>query len=178
MLYGLGPLLVIHVLAALVAIVSGAITFLMPKGTRAHRRVAAVYVAAMIVTTTVVIFVPATVLRFGDSDFGFFHLFILVGFVSSALGSYGLWKWRKTRDPKWLRMHQVRFSFSYAGLLMAGFAQLATNPRFGIVTELTPPVFWLLFATSNLLILGVAVVMVQRYLLRGNPLRRYAMRGA
>ena len=34
MLDGLGPLLIVHVVAALVAIVSGAVVFLLPKGTR------------------------------------------------------------------------------------------------------------------------------------------------
>lgn len=176
MVEGLGPLLVVHVVAALIAILSGAIVFLLPKGTRAHRRVAWVYVAAMIVTTLVVAFVPATVLPFGDSGFGFFHLFILVGFASSAAGIFGLYQWRRTRERRWLRMHQMRFAFSYAGLLMAGVSQVLTNPRFGIVTDMTPGAFWAVFAGTNLALLGVAMVMVQRYLARGDPLRRHAMR--
>ena len=134
MLDDLGPLLIVHVVAALVAIVSGAIVFLLPKGTRRHRRIAVVDVTATIVTTGVVAFVPASTLKFGDSGYGFFHLFIVVGFVSSLLGVFGLYKWRRTRERRWLRFHQMRFSFSYAGLLMAGLSQVATNPRFGIVT--------------------------------------------
>jgi uncharacterized membrane protein len=173
---GLGWLIILHVIAAMVAILSGAIVFLLPKGTRRHRRFAIVYVAAMIVTTSVVAFVPATILRFGDSGWGFFHLFILLGFLSSTLGLFGLWKWRRTRERRWLRMHQMRFSFSYAGLLMAGLSQLATNPRFGIVDELTPLAFWIAFAAANGLILGVAVLVVHRYLAVGDPLRRYALR--
>ena len=31
--------------------------------------------------------------------------------------------------------YQMRFSFSYAGLLMAGVSQFATNPRFGIRSQ-------------------------------------------
>ena len=73
-------------------------------------------------------------------------------------------------------MHQMRFSFSYAGLLMAGLSQVATNPRFGIVTQLTPPTFWATFILSNALILAIAMVIVHRYLAVGDPLRRYAMR--
>ena len=176
MLDGLGPLLIVHVVAALVAIASGAIVFLLPKGTRRHRRIALVYVTAMIVTTGVVAFVPATTLKFGDSGYGFFHLFIVVGFVSSTLGIFGLYKWRRTRERRWLRMHQMRFSFSYAGLLMAGVSQVATNPRFGIVTQLTPATFWATFIFVNALILSIAMVIVLRYLAVGDPLRRYAMR--
>jgi uncharacterized membrane protein len=173
---GLGPLLVVHVVSALVAIAAGAVTFLLPKGGRRHRQVALIYVAAMVVTTSVVAFVPATVLPFGDSGYGFFHLFIVVGLVSSLLGLFGLYKWRRTRDKAWLRMHQMRFSFSYAGLLMAGVSQPLTNPRFGLVGEMEPALFWLIFLAVNGAILGTAMIMVQRYVARGDPLRRYAMR--
>ncbi len=176
MLDGLGPLIIVHVIAAMIAIAAGALVFFLPKGTRRHRRIACIYVAAMIVTTGVVAFVPASVLRFGDSGWGFFHLFILVGFFSSMLGLFGLWKWRRTRERRWLRMHQIRFAFSYAGLLMAGISQFATNPRFGIVTELSPTAFWVAFAAANAAILGIAMFMVHRYLAVGDPLRRYAMR--
>jgi uncharacterized membrane protein len=176
MLDDLGPLLVVHIAAALVAIVSGAIVFLLPKGTRRHRRLAIVYVSAMIVTTGVVAFVPASTLKFGDSGYGFFHLFIIVGFVSSLVGIFSLYMWRRTRERRWLRMHQMRFSFSYAGLLMAGVSQIATNPRFGIVTQLSPATFWTTFALTNALILAIAMVIVHRYLAVGDPLRRYALR--
>ena len=101
----------------------------------------------MIVTTGVDAFVHASILKFGVNGYGFFHLFIVVGFVSSVLGVFGLYQWRRTRERRWLRMHQMRFSFSYAGLLMAGLSQVATNSRFGIVTELTPATFWTMFFT-------------------------------
>jgi len=176
MLDGLGPLILIHIVSAIVAIGAGAVVFALPKGTSAHRHVAWLYVTAMVVTTTVVAFVPATVLPFGDSGYGFFHLFILVGFISSTLGIFGLYKWRRTRERRWLRMHQMRFAFSYAGLLMAGFSQVFTNPRFGIVTEMTPSAFWVVFIGTNLGMLAAAMFAVQRYLARGDPFRRYAMR--
>jgi hypothetical protein len=120
--------------------------------------------------------VPASILKFGDSSYGFFHLFIVVGFVSSLLGVFGLYKWRRMRERRWLRMHQMRFSFSYAGLLMAGVSQIATNPRFGIVMQLAPATFWTTFALTNVLILAIAMVIVFRYLAVGDPLRRYALR--
>ncbi len=176
MLDGLGPLLIVHVAAAMVAIASGAAVFALRKGTRWHRRIAYVYVAAMIVTTSVVAFVPATILPFGKSGWGFFHLFILVGFVSSVLGVFGLVQWRRTRQRRWLRMHQIRFAFSYAGLLMAGLSQVATNARFGIVTDLEPAAFWISFSISNGAILAVAMFFVHRYLAVGDPLRPLALR--
>ena len=176
MLADLGPLLQIHVAAALLAIASGAIVFLLPKGTTRHRQVAWVYVSAMLVTTGVVVFVPATVLEFGSSGWGFFHLFIVVGGISSLIGIFALVRWRQTRDPAWLRNHQMRFAFSYAGLLMAGFSQIATNPRFGLVENLSAAQFWAAFAGTNLAILGVAMFIVSKYLAKGDPRRRYALR--
>ena len=172
----LSLLLQIHILAALAAIGLGAIVFSLPKGGTTHRRFASAYVVAMLVTTGVVIFVPATVLEFGNSGWGFFHLFILVGGISSAVGAFALWRWRVTRDPQWLRNHQVRFAFSYAGLLMAGLSQVLTNPRFGIVETMSLQAFWAVFAASNLAILAVAMVIVQRYLMKGDPRRRYALK--
>ncbi|MEH6662648.1 MAG: hypothetical protein V7679_13440 [Parasphingorhabdus sp.] len=171
------PLLIqIHVIAAAVAILTGMVVFSLPKGDRRHRIWACIYVAAMMTTTGIVIFVPATVLEFGDSGWGFFHLFILVGGVSAFVGIFALFKWRQTRDPAWLRNHQIRFAFSYAGLLMAGFSQLSTNPRFGLVNTLTPSQFWLSFIGTNVAILAVAMFFVSRYLAKGDPRRRYALK--
>lgn len=172
----LSPLLQVHVAAAIVAIATGAVVFLLPKGDTRHRRWAYAYVSAMFVTTGVVAFVPATVLEFGDTGWGFFHLFILVGGASSAVGLFALLKWKRTRDPAWLRNHQMRFAFSYAGLIMAGFSQVATNPRFGIVENLTPGQFWASFIATNVAILGVAIYFVARFIARGDPRRRYALR--
>ena len=172
----LSPLLQVHVGSALVAIATGAVVFLLPKGGARHRRWSYGYVVAMFVTTGVVAFVPATVLEFGNSGWGFFHLFILVGGVSSAVGLVALLKWKRTRDPAWLRNHQMRFAFSYAGLIMAGFSQFTTNPRFGIVESLTPAQFWASFIATNLAILGVAIFFVARFIARGDPRRRYALK--
>ncbi|GAA4041603.1 hypothetical protein [Parerythrobacter jejuensis] len=169
-------LLQIHIVAAVVAIVVGAIVFALPKGGRSHRRFASVYVVAMLVTTVVVAFVPATVLEFGNSGFGFFHLFIIVGGASSLVGAFALWRWRETRDVEWLRNHQVRFAFSYAGLLMAGFSQVLTNPRFGLVEVMPISSFWIVFAGVNIAILGIAMAIVQRFIMQGDPRRRYALK--
>ncbi|MGB3165985.1 MAG: hypothetical protein WBA68_04325 [Alteraurantiacibacter sp.] len=168
-------LLQIHIVSALAAILLGAVVFLLPKGGKRHRRIASLYVIAMFGTTGVVIWVPATVLPFGDSGWGFFHLFIVVGGVSSAVGAFALYKWRKTSDPAWLRNHQVRFAFSYAGLLMAGFSQIATNPMFGLVSAMSASTFWTIFIATNAAILLVAMLIVNRYLMKGDPRRRYAL---
>lgn len=172
----LSILLQVHILAALAALILGAIVFSLPKGGLAHRQFASAYVIAMVVTTGVVAFVPATVLRFGESGWGFFHLFIVVGGVSSVVGAFALKRWKVTRDPEWLRNHQVRFAFSYAGLLMAGISQVFTNPRFGIVETLSVNTFWAVFGAINLAILVATMGIVQKFLLKGDPRRRYALK--
>ncbi len=171
----LGLLLQIHVVSALAAILLGAIVFALPKGGTPHRRFASAYVLAMLTTTLVVIFVPATVLQFGTSGWGFFHLFIIVGGISTLIGAVALWRWRVTRNPEWLRNHQVRFAFSYAGLLMAGFSQVLTNPRFGLVEVMSIGTFWAVFAAVNFGILAVAMIIVQKFLMKGDPRRRFAL---
>ena len=71
MVSNMSVLLQIHVGAALIAIATGAVLFFLPKGGVPHRRWAYAYVSSMIVTTGIVVFVPATVLEFGDSGWGF-----------------------------------------------------------------------------------------------------------
>ena len=70
----------------------------------------------------------------------------------------------------------MRFTFSYAGLLMAGFSQVTTNPRFGLIDSLTPAQFWVSFIGTNLAILGLAMFVVGKYLAKGDPRRRYALK--
>lgn len=171
----LSLLLEVHLIAALLAIATGAVVFMLPKGGKRHRLWAYTYVNSMLVTTGVVIFVPATALQFGASGWGFFHLFIAVGGISSLIGIFALIRWKKTGNLAWLRNHQIRFAFSYAGLLMAGLSQLATNPRFGFVETMTATKFWVVFSAMNFAILGFAMVMVSRYLTKGDPRRRHAM---
>lgn len=170
------PLIQVHLAAAMAAILLGAVTFILPKGDARHRRWASAYVAAMLTTTGVVAFVPATILEFGDTGWGFFHLFIVIGGVSAMIGIFALWRWRRTREAAWLRNHQIRFAFSYAGLLMAGISQITTNPRFGLIESLTPGQFWASFIGTNVAILGVAAAVVARYLAKGDPRRRHALR--
>ena len=57
----LSLLLQIHLISAVVAIATGAIVFVLPKGGKRHRRWAYAYVMAIIITTSVVAFVPASV---------------------------------------------------------------------------------------------------------------------
>ena len=170
----LGPLVLIHFVTACYAIIAGAAIFLMPKGTQLHRAVGTSYIAAMFVTVASVVPVEATVMPIMGSRFGFFHVFVVLGFISLAFGIRAILKWRSTRDPEWLRAHQIHLAYSYAGLLMAGFSQMATNPRWLVVAPFeTMTQFWIAFAAVNAAIYAVAVWQIQTKLAKGDPMRWY-----
>ena len=170
----LSVLLWIHFLAASLAILAGAGIFLLPKGTRRHRAFGVTYIAAMFVTVLSVIPVEATVMPFFGTRFGFFHVFVVIGFISLLFGIDRLLRWRKTRDPEMLRAHQIHLSYSYSGLLMAGFSQIASNPAWGLVTIGSMTQFWTIFIAVNVVIYAIAVFLIQTRLAKGDPRRWYA----
>ena len=175
----LGPLVLVHFIAACYAIASGAAIFLMRKGTATHRAIGASYIIAMFVTVASVVPVKATVMPIMGTRFGFFHVFVVVGFISLTFGIRAILKWRSTRDPEWLRAHQIHLAYSYAGLLMAGFSQMATNPRWLVVSPFeTMTQFWIAFAAVNALIYAIAVWQIQTRLAKGDPMRWYRRGGA
>ena len=168
----LSPLLLIHFFAASYAIVVGAAIFLMRKGTMPHRAVGVSYIAAMAITVISVIPVKATVMPIMGSRFGFFHVFVVVGFVSLTFGIRAVLRWRRTRETEWLRAHQIHLAYSYAGLLMAGFSQMATNPRWMVVLPFeTMAQFWITFAAVNIGIYAAAFWLIQSRLAKGDPMR-------
>ena len=167
----LSPLLLVHFVSACTAIICGATIFLSRKGSVGHRWMGMTYIGAMLITIVSVIPVPATVMPIMETRFGFFHVFIVVGFVSLSIGIERLLRWRQTRDPAALKSHQVNLAYSYAGLLMAGFSQIATNPRWLLVELTTQTQFWVIFAAVNAAIYGVAAYLIQTRIAKGDPLR-------
>ncbi|RDC59561.1 hypothetical protein HME9302_00751 [Alteripontixanthobacter maritimus] len=142
----------------------------MRKGTPRHRINGAIYIASMFVVIVSVIPVEATTLRIGSSRFGFFHVFIVIGFISLCVGLAALRRWRRTGRPKDLRSHQVNFAYSYAGLLMAGFSQIATNPMWGLVEGMGVAQFWITFAALNAAIYAVATWLIVTRIAKRDPL--------
>jgi uncharacterized membrane protein len=151
----------VHFVSALVAIAAGGILFLNRKGTWRHRLLGRTYLGAMAALLAASAFMPATVMPFFGTRFGFFHIFLLIGALSLAVGIACLRRWRRTRDPKALKAHQVHLAYSYAGLLMAGVSQVAINPRFLLAQIETASAFWASFIGVNLAIYAVAVYLIQ-----------------
>ena len=166
----LSPLVVVHLAAACAAIVLGALLFLGQKGTAKHRGLGIAYIVSMLVTIVSVAPVRATSLPILGTRFGFFHLMILVGAASLAIGIKDLLRWRRTREPAALKSHQINLAYSYAGLLMAGFSQLATNPRWMLVDLTSLSQFWFVFGVTNAAIYAVAAWLIQTRVARRDPL--------
>ena len=167
----LSPLIATHFIAACAAIILGMMLFLSTKGTRIHRWLGLSYIAAMLVTIVSVIPVPATSLPIAGSRFGFFHVFIVIGFISLSIGIERLIRWRRTGNPAALKSHQINLSYSYAGLLMAGFSQLSTNPAWGLVALTDATQFWIVFGASNAFIYAIAAYLIQTRVANRDPLR-------
>lgn len=160
------PAIWIHVVTVVVALAAGTAIFPLPKGTRLHRTLGRIYVVAMIATVISAGMAPATTMRFGDTRFGFFHVFVAVGTISMALSLAAILRWRRTRSVKALRAHQYHLSYSYAGLLMAGFSQLAVNPRFSPAQTMSQGEYWLWFSLINVSIYVVAIWLIQTRIAR------------
>ena len=135
----------LHFVAVSTALVIGLALLLSVKGTQNHRRAGWLYVAAMVLSNAGAL----TSYRLG---LNLFHFFAIVSFVSLFLGLRAIRRWRVTRDPQWLRSHRINMGFSYLGLVMAGVSQFATNPRFGLASNMEPMQFWGLFAVINLVL--------------------------
>lgn len=167
----LSPAIWLHFVTASAALLIGAVLLAGRKGTRFHRALGMAYIASMATTLATAAVEPATVMPFLFGRFGFFHVFVAMGAVSLGVGIWALLRWRATRDPGWLKSHQINLAYSYVGLLMAGISQFAVNPRFGLIEALTPPGFWTLFAIVNLATYAIASILITTRIARADPLR-------
>ena len=101
-----------HTAMGMLALLAGALNFLMPKGTLVHRRIGAVYAVSMVLmlATSFTIFD-----LFGG--FGPFHAMSIVSIVTLALALY--FPLARRRHANWLDHHYMWISWSYIGLVMA-----------------------------------------------------------
>ncbi|PZN92482.1 MAG: hypothetical protein DCF31_16120 [Alphaproteobacteria bacterium] len=145
MFANLSPQLWLHVLAVIAALVIGLVLLTAPKGTIGHRRAGWLYVTAMLLGNAG---------AFGSYRLGvnLFHVFAVVSLASLVFGLRAIRRWKAAQAPEWLRSHRINMGYSYLGLVMAGVSQFATNPRFGLASEMSNLGFWGLFAVINVLL--------------------------
>jgi uncharacterized membrane protein len=136
-----------HVTAALSALLVGAAVFAVPKGTSRHRIMGAGYAVLLLAVN-----VAALSLRREDA-FSVFHVLALISLGTLAAGLVPFLLGQ--RSPRLYVIHAYCMTWSYAGLLAAGFGQLAAmnNDRFGD---------WLVPVTIVTVLLASAAVIVRR----------------
>jgi len=128
-----GLLLVVHIVAGLTCVISGAMALLSKKQPGRHPAFGEVYYAAL-----AVVFVTATgmaALRWTESA----YLFVL-GCIAFAFGSLG-YTVRKRRWPGWLTVHMVGMSLSYIVLLTAFYVD--NGPKLPLWDRLPTLAFWI-----------------------------------
>jgi uncharacterized membrane protein len=135
-----------HVGAALGALVVGAAVFAVPKGTTLHRFMGAGYAALLLAVN-----LAALSLRREDA-FSVFHALALISLVTLAVGLVPLLLGH--RSPRAIVTHAYCMTWSYAGLLAAGFGQLAAANDAGGG--------WLVPVTIGAVLLACAAVIVRR----------------
>ena len=108
-----------HLVAAVSALLVGAVVLVLPKGTPTHRRTATAYVLALVLVDV------AALSLHREAAFGVFHVLAVasLGTIAVGLGPLLLGK----RSPMAITTHAYCMTWSYAGLVAAGCGQLAVT---------------------------------------------------
>jgi len=107
----------IHVGAAIIAIVVGALMFASPKGTRRHRRLGYLYVAAMVNVNLAAWTVDS------GGVVGTFHVLTIVS-LATLFAAYAVIVTGRRSDRR-SEAHGILMAWSYAGAVSAGLGQAA-----------------------------------------------------
>ena len=120
----------VHLVAACVALISGALVLFLPKATRLHIRIGYVYFAAMLV-----MLVTSFSLYHLFGSFGMFHWLAVVSSVTLLAGMIPVWFRRSI--PNWAAWHFSFMYWSVVGLYCAfaaeTFVRLPQSPFFAMV---------------------------------------------
>lgn len=136
----------VHVVAAVLALGSGGVALMAPKGLRRHVVAGRTYAASMLVLNV------AALLTYQETGGpGFFHALAIASLVTLTAGLAAFLPGR-TRDAAAVARHAIFMAWSYVGLISAGLAQLAAGLAPG---EGTMPV--LLTALTSVTVGGIVV---------------------
>ena len=120
----------IHLIASIIALITGSLVLLLKKGTKLHKQIGYAYVVSM----GILILTAFMIYRlFGG--WGIFHYTTIVSLLTVGLGMIPIWT--KRPEKKWQYLH---FSFMYWSVigLYAAFAaeilvRIPKTPFFGMV---------------------------------------------
>ena len=147
----------IHTVAAMLAMATGSVIFLRPKGGSRHRKLGYVYSIAM-----VVMLITAFMLYRLTGGFNALHIAAIISSVTIAFGL----KFAVSRQPAqgWYFFHYLWMSWSYVGLLAAFVAELSTRVAMPLVVEKfgseSRTVFWIIvgFASAFVIFSGARLI--------------------
>jgi uncharacterized membrane protein len=114
------PLGLIHISAALLAMLTGAIVLLRPKATTSHKRIGYVYVGSMVVLNATAFLIYHLFGKFGP-----FHIAALFSTVSIVGGMVPMFF--RHRITGWLTWHYFFINWSVVGLYAAFWAETLTR---------------------------------------------------
>lgn len=150
-----------HTALGTLALGTGAVVLLRPKGGRGHRVWGRVYVGAM-VTLCVGSFALRTSTPFFEG-LGPFHVAAVVSLVTVSAGAWSAWR----RRAGWLPWHYMWMAWSYIGLVMATGGHVA-RPAFLALSGLGLPTS-LAFGLSLFLVWGLPPIVGRRWIARRVP---------
>ena len=104
---------VFHTVLGSLALASGAVVLLRPKGGHVHRTTGKVHVGAMVVLCLASFSLQDSTPFF--RGFGGFHVAALISLATVSAGAWEAWR----RRPGWLSGHLQWMAWSYIGLVMA-----------------------------------------------------------
>lgn len=110
----------IHLIASVLALITGTLVLVMTKGTKQHRKIGNIYVASM----AVVIITGFMIYRLFNG-WGIFHYTTLVSLVTILLGMVPIWL--KKPAGKWKYLHFSFMYWSVIGLYAAFVAEILTR---------------------------------------------------
>ena len=120
----------IHLIASIIALITGSLVLLLKKGTKIHKQIGYTYVLSM----GILILTAFTIYRlFGG--WGFFHYSTVASLLTIGLGMIAIWTKRPAK--KWKFLHFSFMYWSVMGLYAAFAAEVLTRipetPFFGMV---------------------------------------------
>ena len=150
------PLGMVHVIAALIALASGAVVVLRRKGTPSHRRIGWVYAASMLVLS-----ITALAIYRLTRTFGPFHVAAVISLVTLVAGIIPAWR-RQPRES-WLDRHYFFMSWSYLGLLAATVAETASRvPAVQAFGGGPTPAFWVAVVIASIAVFVIGARVIRR----------------
>jgi len=151
------PLGQVHLLAALIALASGAWVLLRRKGTARHRQVGWLYAASMLALNVTALFIYRL-----TGTFGPFHVAALISLATLLAGVVQARR-RLRGDRNWLPRHYFYMTWSYLGLVAAAVAETATRvPALQAVAGGPTAAFWTAVVVASVAVFAVGATLIRR----------------